>query len=169
MNNLREIKLEEMNIDPFKDFRNWALVTAYTNGKHNTMTIGWGGLGVLWRKNVATVYIRENRYTYEFIEKADYFTISFYEEKYKPALSLYGTKSGRDIDKDQEAGFTPVILDDAVTYEEASLTIVCKKLYQAKLEPVFYLNEVADEFYKLNDDGTRHHLYIGEIIKILKK
>ena len=70
MNNLREIKLEEMNIDPFKDFRNGALVTAYSNGKHNTMTIGWGGLGVLWRKNVATVYIRENRYTYEFIEKA---------------------------------------------------------------------------------------------------
>ena len=166
---IKEITVEEIGISSFSGFRNGCLITANYNDKHNTMTIGWGGFGVLWRKNVATVYVRENRYTYEFIEKGDYFTISFYADEYKKELGIYGSKSGRDYDKDALANFHPIKIDEAITYEEAYLTIVCKKLYQAKLEPEFYLNEVADEFYKMNDDGTRHHLYIGEIIKILKK
>ena len=169
MNKFKDILPKEIAMDPFDGFRNWAMITAEVDGVHNSMIIGWGGLGVLWRKDVATVYVRENRYTYEFIEKADKFTISFYDEKYKEQLKVYGTKSGKDIDKDFVTNFHPMKINDAVTYEEAHTTIVCKKIYQAKLEPQFYLNDVADQFYGINNDLTRHHMYIGEIERIFKK
>lgn len=164
-----EISVKDLKIDPFQAFRNWAMITAKVANKHNSMIIGWGCLGVLWRKDVACVFVRENRYTYEFIEQSDYFTISFYDEKYKKDLTIYGTKSGKNVDKDALTNFHPISIDEAITYEEAHTTIVCKKIYQSKLEPSDYLNDVAEEFYKLNDDGTRHHIYIGEIIKIVKK
>ena len=92
-----------------------------------------------------------------------------YDEKYKEQLKVYGTKSGKDIDKDFVTNFHPIKINDAVTYEEAHTTIVCKKIYQAKLEPQFYLNDVADQFYGINNDLTRHHMYIGEIERIVKK
>ncbi len=163
------LKAHELKFDPFAAFHNWAMVTAQVNGKHNSMIIGWGALGVLWRKDVATIYIRENRYSYEFFEKADLFTISFYDESFKKQLAVYGTKSGRDVDKDELTNFHPLEIDGTITYEEAHTTIVCKKIYQAKLEPEFYLNDTANEFYGINDDGTRHHMYIGEIINIIQK
>ena len=169
MNKYTDVLPNESGINPFDSFKNWALITAEVNGKHNTMTIGWGSLGVLWRKNIATVFVRENRYTYEFIEKADKFTISFYDEKYKEQLAIYGSKSGKYFNKDELTNFHPINIDGAFTYEEAHTTIICKKIYQAKLEPEFYLNNVADQFYSINDDGTRHHMYIGEIEKIIKK
>lgn len=85
----------------------WALITAGDQKKWNTMTVSWGGIGELWGKDVAMIFIRPQRYTYEFIEREDYFTMSFFEKEYKKALSLCGSKSGRDIDKAKEAGLTP--------------------------------------------------------------
>ena len=88
--------------------KQWMLVTAGTSEKFNTMTASWGGLGWLWNKPVAFVFIRPERYTHGFIEASDCMTLSFYGEEYREALKICGTKSGRDIDKVAATGLTPV-------------------------------------------------------------
>lgn len=94
-----------LEADVFRKFdEQWALVTAGTPEHYNTMTISWGGLGTLWRRPVATVYVKKNRYTFEFMEQSDYFTVSFYPEAQRRALSLLGSTSGRDGDKVAAAG-----------------------------------------------------------------
>ena len=166
---MKQISVKEFKEQPFDFFHDWALTTVNVNDEHNSMTIGWGGLGVLYRKDVVTVYIRENRYSYHLFEDCEYFTVSIYNKEYKDALTIYGTKSGRDGNKDLLTGFHPIKLDNAVSYEEASLILVCKKVYQAKLDEDKFTTKLAEEFYQNNDDGTRHHMYIGEIISIYKK
>ena len=90
----------ELNVNCFGIFNDvWALLTAGNKESYNTMTISWGGLGTLWSKPTATVYVKPVRYTYKFMEANDYFTISFFSEKYRDALTLLGTKSGKDGDK----------------------------------------------------------------------
>lgn len=166
---MKQINLNDYN-DVFKNFHDWAMVTAEYNDKHNSMIIGWGHLGVVWRQDTAIVFIRENRYTYEFIEKADNFTISFYDkEKYLDGLKIYGSKSGRDYDKDLLSGFHPIRMHDMITYEEACLTIFCKKIYSIKLSDDGINDSSISEFYSYNDDGTRHHMYVGRIVDILEK
>ena len=96
-------------LKPYCDFHgDWALVAAGSLDDHNAMTVSWGGIGCLWNKPVATVYIRPNRHTYGYFEKNEYFTVSFYPGEYKKALGLMGSKSGRDCDKEAEAGLTAV-------------------------------------------------------------
>lgn len=74
----------DFNARSFELFdKQWALLTAGDKNSYNAMTISWGGLGTLWNKPVATVYVKPIRYTHEFMEKSDYFTISFYSEKYR--------------------------------------------------------------------------------------
>ena len=153
-----------LTINPFDTFRNWALVTAKDGDKHNSMVIGWGSLGVVWRKNVVIVFIREDRYTYEFIEKASEFTVSFYEERYMEELKVYGSKSGRDLNKDEVTGFHPISVHNTITYEEAKMTIVCKKMNDQD-----FTDLVPVEFYQNIDKSVRHHMYIGEIIEIIQK
>lgn len=158
-----------LTVNPFDTFRNWALVTAKNKDSHNSMVIGWGTLGVLWRKNVAIVFVREDRYTYEFIENAKEFTISFYENDYAEALKIYGSKSGRDFNKDQEANFHPVEVLNTVTYEEAKMTLVCRKMYQTRMNDEDFTDYVPADFYQNIDKSVRHHMYIGEIIEIIQK
>ena len=106
----------------------WMLVTAGTAERCNTMTASWGGLGVLWGKPVATVYIRPQRYTLEFVERENCFTLSFFGEEYRKALALCGSKSGRDVDKVKECGFTVAgAACGAPYFEEAGLVLVCKR------------------------------------------
>lgn len=106
-----------LEADVFRKFdKQWALVTAGTPEHYNTMTISWGGLGTLWRRPVATVYVKKNRYTFEFMEQNDYFTVSFYPEAQRRALSLLGSTSGRDGDKVAAAGLTPEFLPQGITF-----------------------------------------------------
>lgn len=166
---MKKIDIKDFNLNAFNVFRDWALVTVEANGEHNSMTIGWGGLGVLYRKDVATVYIRESRYSYHLFENCAYFTISLYNKEYKDALTIYGSKSGKDYNKDSLTGFHPVKFDNGISYEEAELVIVCKKMFQAKLDEDKFTTDTAANFYKNGDDGTRHHMYIGEIEAIYVK
>ena len=106
---------------------------------------------------------------YEFIEKAPEFTISFYDEKYIEALKVYGSKSGKDIDKDQVTGFHPITVHNTITYEEAKMTIVCRKMFQTRLNDEDFTDLVPTEFYQNIDKSVRHHMYIGEIIEIIQK
>ena len=130
----------------------------------NTMTISWGGMGTLWGKPVATVYIRTSRYTHEFIDANEYFTISFYPEEYKKVLGVLGSKSGREMDKMHDSGLTPKYLDKGITFEEAKCTLVCRKLFKQQLAIENIPEEVVDTYYKKD---APHDMYIAEVIEIL--
>ena len=146
----------------------WLLITAGTKERCNTMTASWGGLGVLWGRNVATVYIRPQRYTYEFVEQSDCFTISMFDESWRDALNLCGTKSGRDVDKIKECGFTVVEGEGGAPYfEQARLVLVCRKLYWQDMDPDHFLDpEIDSRFYAQKD---YHRVYVGEIVEAYKR
>ena len=103
-----EIKAEELKDNPFDLIgKQWMLITAGNEEKCNTMTASWGGVGIMWGKPTATAYIRDSRYTKEFVDREDYFTLAFFGEEHREALNLCGRVSGRDEDKIKEAGLTP--------------------------------------------------------------
>ncbi len=145
----------------------WMLITAGTKDQCNTMTASWGGLGVLWGKPVATVYIRPQRYTLEFVEREDTFTLCFFGEEYRKALALCGSKSGRDMDKVKECGFTVSTAEGAPYFEEADLVLVCKKSYWQDMDPTHFLDgEIDSKWYPEKD---YHRIFIGEILEVLRK
>lgn len=162
-NEFKLIKPENISDNTFKLIgKDWLLITAGTGNNFNTMTASWGGLGILWRRNVAFIFVRPTRYTYEFIESAETFTLSFFEEKYRDILNFCGTKSGRDVNKAEAAGLTPVEnTPGSVYFEEARLVLECKKLYFHDFDSRNFLADDIDTLY--NDDY--HRLYIGEITK----
>lgn len=166
--NFKEINLEELQFSPFaKISKEWMLITAGDQTKFNTMTANWGGMGYLWHKNVVTTYIRPQRYTKEFVDAKDTFTVSFYDESYRSALNICGSKSGRDIDKAKETGLTPYFVDDTVAFEEANLILVCKKLYEDHMPPENLLDQEIDaKWYPQKD---YHTMYISEVVKVLVK
>lgn len=145
----------------------WMLITAGKQDQCNTMTASWGGLGVLWGKPVATVYIRPQRYTLEFVEREDTFTLCFFGEQYRKALALCGSKSGRDVDKVKECGFTVATAEGAPYFEEADLVLVCKKAYWQDMDPTHFLDgEIDSKWYPGKD---YHRIFIGEIVEVLRK
>ena len=144
----------------------WMLITAGTKDQCNTMTASWGGLGVLWGKPVATVYIRPQRYTLEFVEREDTFTLCFFGEEYRKGLALCGSKSGRDVDKVKECGFTVATAEGAPYFEEADLVLVCRKRFVQPMDPAAIPADVKEKYYQAED---YHTLYIGEIVEVLKK
>ncbi len=162
----REIKPEELVINPFDAIgRQWMLVTAGDGRQCNTMTASWGGLGVIWGKPSATIYIRQTRYTKEFIDEGEYFTLSFFDEQYRGALSLCGTVSGRDRDKIREAGLTVFSAGGAAAFEEARLVLVCRKVYHQYMGPEgFDVRENAEKWYP---DKDYHTMYIGSVERVL--
>lgn len=144
--------------------KKWALVTAGTREKFNAMTISWGGLGTLWGKPVASVYVRTSRYTHDFLDDNDYFTVSFYPEECRRILSVFGSQSGRDIDKMHFAGLTPVEAGPSVTFKEAEATLLCRKLCRQPLELSNLPEEVIKAYYQ---GDAPHDLYLGEVVEIL--
>lgn len=165
MHSLREIDPGQLTDNPFNMIgSDWMLITAGTKESFNMMTGAWGGMGVLWNKKICFCVIRPTRYTYEFIEKADFFTLSFLEEQYRDILTYCGTKSGRDVNKAAETGLTPVFDEAAVFFAEARIALVCKKVYFQDITPGNFLDKRIDEFYPMED---YHRFYFGEIIKCL--
>jgi flavin reductase (DIM6/NTAB) family NADH-FMN oxidoreductase RutF len=145
----------------------WTLIAAGEEGCVNAMTASWGGIGVLFHKNVATIYVRPQRYTYELLEKYPEFTLSFFDASYRPQLQLMGSKSGRDTDKIQESGLTVAMEGKTAPYfEEASLVLVCRKLYYQDLNPENFVDASLHDFYEKHD---YHRMYIGEITKVLER
>ena len=156
-------KVDKISYNPFKKFHEqWGLVTAGTKEKFNSMTISWGSMGTIWGKPMITVFIRPTRYTYEFIKSNEYFTVSFFDEKYRDKISLIGNKSGRDIDKVKETGFTPKFLDKGITYEEASETFVLKKWYFQFMDASQIPDDVKKVYYTPGDET--HYMFIGLVV-----
>lgn len=130
----REIKPEELKENPFDLIgKQWMLITAGDETKCNTMTASWGGVGIMWGKPTATAYIRDSRFTKEFVDGSEYYTLSFFEETYRPALSLCGRVSGRDTDKMKDAGLTPYYIDGTSAIAEARLIFVCRKVFHQRM------------------------------------
>ncbi len=162
----KRIAPEELSVNPFTMIgREWMLITAGTVSDCNTMTASWGGLGVIWGKPSATVYIRQSRYTKEYVDREERFTISVFDEAFRPALNLCGKVSGRDCDKIREAGLTPVDADGTAAFEEAKLILVCRKQFHQKLNPENF--DVKENDGKWYADRDYHTMYIGSIETVL--
>lgn len=152
--------------DIFSQFdKKWALLTAGNKDSFNTMTISWGGLGTLWGKPVSTVYVRTSRLTHDFMDREDHYTVSFFPEQYKKQLGVLGSKSGRDMDKMKDSGLTPKLIGNSVTFEEAEITLVCKKLFMQPLEVERIPADIRNALYSKD---APHDMYIGEVIGIEK-
>lgn len=145
----------------------WGLVTAGDESGLNTMTVSWGAVGELWAMDMATIYIRPQRHTVNYLESKDYFTLSFYPESCKKILAYCGSKSGRDVDKIKETGLTPVFDEAAPYFDEAKLVLVCKKAAKGKFEPEQMIDSsIIEKQYPENDF---HYIYYGAIEKVLIK
>ncbi len=147
---------------------NWALVTAGTREECNPMTVSWGTVGKLWNKNVVIIFVRPQRYTMEFINKAEKFTISFFDGKYKDELTKAGRMTGKGIDKFKEIGLTPIYDIDHGTYfpKEASYVFKLRKLYVGDINPEAFVDKGVLEANYPNKDY--HKVIIGEIFQYLK-
>ena len=164
----REVNAEELNMNPFtKIGKEWLLITAGDQEKCNTMTASWGAMGVMWGKNAVTVYIRPQRYTKEFVDSNEYFTISVLPEKYRNALGYCGRVSGREIDKITEAGLTPYFTDGTTGIGEADMILVCRKMYHDTIKPECFDENQHDE--KWYPDKDYHTMYIAEVVRALVK
>ncbi len=163
----KEIKLTEIEANPFKMIgQGWMLITAGDEDGYNMMTASWGGLGVMWGKNVATVVVRPQRHTLSFLDNSEHFTLSFYGEEYRDALKYCGAHSGKDVNKTEQTGLEPVFIDGTTTFEQADTTLICKKLYRQELRADCFIDKGLLTNYPLQD---YHVVFTGEIIKTITK
>ncbi|MCI8326577.1 MAG: flavin reductase family protein [Lachnospiraceae bacterium] len=158
-------------VNPFvKIGKEWMLVTAGTPEKANALTASWGGLGVLWGKNVAFIFIRDSRYTKEFIDQNDTFSMNFFEEKYKNDLKYFGAVSGRQEDKFKTSGLTLNNHDGIPFVDEGSLILLCKKMAAVPITKETFSDISIDEKWYANADLNNYHtMYIGEVTEILAR
>lgn len=168
---MREVSYSDLKFNPMTMIaKEWMLVTAGTEERgYNTMTASWGHLGSIWGHGggtpTAVVYIRPQRYTKQFVDREELFTLTVFPPEYKQALGYLGARSGRDEDKVAKVGLTPVFGDGYTYFAEAKLVLVCRKLYRAPLvEEGFVHKETVEENYPARDF---HEMYVGEIVKVL--
>ena len=140
---MRKIELKDLNDNFFEAIsKEWMLVTAGSKDKFNTMTASWGGTGELWGTPVAFVFIRPERYTFEFMERSECFTLSFLGYENKDIHKICGSKSGRDIDKIAATGLRPVFTEQGnVLYEQSRLSLECRKLYTDTIKESCFIDK----------------------------
>ncbi len=161
----KTIKPKDIKDNLIKCFADeWALITAGNKDGYNMMTASWGFAGEMWGADSLAVVVRPQRYTMEFIDKNDYFTVSFYGNN-KEIHKICGSKSGRDINKTEETGLTPVAGEKYTYFKEARMVIVVKKQFVQKMhEDSFIDKTVIDKWYPEKDF---HYMIIGKIEKVL--
>ena len=163
---MKEIRPEEIQMNPFTLIgKDWLVLTAGNEDGYNGMTVSWGHLGCLWSPNrpTAIAYVRESRYTKEFMDKSSMFTLSLISDR--KALGYLGSHSGRSEDKFANAGIKPMFIDGTTAVEGAKLVLVCRKLYSAP----FVTEGFTDKSIPVSDyaNGDLHTMYVGEITKTL--
>jgi len=165
MDGFNTIKASSLSENAFNLIgKEWMLVSAGNSKHYNTMTAAWGAIGVLWHKNISIIYIRPQRYTYQFIESNEIYTLSFFSDEYKNVYKICGSTSGREVNKAEEAGITPLETDfGSIGFKEARLIIECRKLYHQDLDPSKFLDEDIESHYPLKD---YHRMYVGEILNV---
>ncbi len=143
----------------------YMLITAGDQNAHNMMTASWGYAGEIWGNDSVMALVRPQRYTMEFIDKHDYFTLSFYGNN-KDIHKICGSKSGRECDKTALTGLTPVYDGDAVYFDEARVVLVCKKQYVDRMKEECFVDKEPLKWYSSAD---YHYMIIGRIEKVLVK
>lgn len=168
MHTFQPLTADQVEIDPFtKIGKEWALVTAGTKANANPMTISWGGLGVLWGKNVAFIFIRDSRHTKELLDQSDFFSLTFLDESYRNALNYCGSHSGRDENKFEKAGLTMAIRHSIPYVDEGNFVLLCKKMAATRItEDAFLIPDLKEKWYT---DADMHTMYIAEIIDIMAR
>ncbi len=163
--NFKQIDVTSINKNAISLFKEEAPIVVCGNlNKHNGLTVAWGSLGSLWRKNIATIYIKPTRYTFEFANNCEYFTIMWFNESIRKDINkVFGTMSGKNVDKELLCNLHSFELDNGVCYQEAAMIMVCKKIYQNNLDSqnIFDQNVLNMPLYQ---DQLFHHEYIGEIV-----
>lgn len=145
----------------------WMLITAGTLKSFNMMTASWGTMGELWNRKVCFCFVRPTRHTYQFITKAETFTLCFFDESYRETLNLCGSKSGRDIDKVAATGLTPVATEyGSVYFEQARLVLECRILYTHDFDPERFIDSKIHDSYPEKD---YHRMFVGEVIRCLAR
>lgn len=163
----KEINIRDLKKSPVQMISDdWALLTAGDENSFNTMTVSWGAVGELWGKDVVICFVRPQRYTYEFMENSDTFTLTFFDGEYKKELGFCGSKSGREYDKVKEIGFKPMKAGEGVSFEQAHTVIVCKKIAFQDMTPDGFLSKDIMLNYSA---GDYHRTYVGAIEKVLIK
>ena len=155
------MKDSRLNDNLAKRISESALLTVKHGDRVNTMTVSWGGFGVLWGKEVCLVFVRPSRFTYGFCEGEDKFTLSFFGKERKKTLSYCGTKSGRDTDKIKDCDLSYSDGDGFVVFDDAQITLKLKKLYSDDIKKECFndLSPLAN--YK---DGDFHRMYVCEVL-----
>ena len=146
--------------------KQWMLITAGTPERYNTMTASWGGMGVLWNRPVSFMFVRHSRYTFQFTEREDAYSLSFFDESHRSALTKLGTLSGRDTDKLAGTGLHTVFEEGVPYFEEAQLVLICKKLYASDISPYQFTDPALNDLYT---DHDYHRMYVGEVVKVLER
>ncbi len=143
----------------------WMLISAGDKDGYNMMTASWGFMGEMWGEDTAIAMIRPQRYTMEFVDKSEYFALSFYGDR-KDIHKVCGSMSGRDVDKTALTGLTPVFADNTVYFGEARLVLICKKQYVDEFKEENFTDSAPSDCYALKD---YHKMIFGKIEKVLVK
>ena len=142
------------------------LLSSGVEGDMNTMTIGWGGFGMFWKRPTLTIYVNALRHTHKFIDKYEYFTVCNFDDEYQDKIVYMGTHSGKDVDKVKGSGLTVKYTELGTPYyDEANLVIECKIIYKDKIDKEQALEDVKQMYV----DSPYHSMIIGEIVNVIKK
>ena len=162
MKDFTTFNIKDFETKPINLISKAMLITAGVEGDFNTMTASWGGLGFLWQRPVGFIFIRPQRYTLQFVEREALVTLSFFDDSYRNAMNICGTKSGRDTDKAREAGISPVKFPEGgIAFQEARYVFECKKLYADFMEPEHFIDQsIPEKIYPTKDF---HKMFIIEI------
>ena len=161
-------------LQPFTTPKMPAVLSAGNKDSHNSCVIGWGLLGVAWSKPLFIVYVKPDRYTYQFMETTEFFTVNFIKKSLYKKFRIYGNKSGRDINKEEESGAQIQYLDNGgITFKEAEEVYVCKVMAKTYFDEKNLSKEIIDFYDKASglfkQTKEPHGVYIGEIIAHYKK
>lgn len=161
----KEISPKEISDNLIKSVaEEWMLISAGNENGYNMMTASWGFMGEMWGNDSVIAMIRPQRYTMKFINECDYFTLSFYGDN-KEVHKVCGSKSGRDVNKTELTGLTPIFSNDTVYFNEARLVLICKKQYVDILKNDCFVDKEPLKWY----NGDFHNVIIGKIEKVLVK
>lgn len=170
MEEFKKASYRELNENAIKLIgKEWMLIGAGNlNDNFNMMTASWGGVGWMWEKPVSFIFVRPQRYTYQFVEREGWYTVSFLPEEYRQALNICGSVSGRDCNKLEASGLTAFDTENGnIAFREARIILECRKLFSTRLkEEDFIIKEIADKIYPSKDF---HKMYVGEIVNVLVK
>lgn len=168
MHTFQPLPIDVVEFNPFTRLgKDWAILSAGSKAKSNIMTISWGGVGVLWGKNVVFIVVRDSRYTKEFLDQGDFFSVTFFDENHREALNYCGSHSGRDVNKAEHAGLTMAFRHSIPYVDEGNFVFLCKKMAATRLtEDNFLVPELSSKWYA---DGDMHTLYIAEIIDLMAR